>query len=210
VGSENIVAVTEAFVELLAAVTARGMDLDLVGSGRMVVASDVPAGVAASYAVAEGMHHRLWAERYPGVRAELLPGVEFFSESGARAIADLWRARAAASGRQAWWLWNEEWWPLLAGSPGDLVAVHRVTGDVWFVFPDGRRRVVLEPTLEAYWHACASFVPYFDFSAATGRWVPVEGYGGPRGPWHVNFRHVEPAAWFRPGRSGAARDTRLG
>ena len=82
--------------------------------------------------------------------------------------------------------WEDTWWPLLTASPKDVVAVDRVTGEIWFAYSEAGIKEVIAPSLDAYWSACARWVDSFTFDASEGLWNPVAGYHGCEGPWNPN------------------------
>jgi hypothetical protein len=169
------------FASLLAAVESRGLSLELVGPGRAGIATDVPVQVAEIYAIADGMDRARWQDRYPGQVPCLLPMVEFLGEERAREFADMKRRNAELIGVEG--LWNEHWWPLLTSEPKDVIAVHRVTGEVWFSYPEGMVTEVIAPSLDTYWQGCARWVRSFAFDSTRGYWAPMPGYDGEEGPW---------------------------
>ena len=176
---------TEAFDDLLRAAAARGLPDDLVAPGRSVTASDVPGVVAAVYERADGMDRAGFQQRYWGIPAELMPMAELLGEQRAREVIEMHESVAARLGGADPY-WADTWWPLLTASPKDVVAVDRVTGEVWFSYSEAEIKEVIAPSLEAYWSGCARWVQNFTFDTAEGLWNPVDGYRGCEGPWDPN------------------------
>jgi hypothetical protein len=177
-----VLRMSEAFRALLASVESRGFAPALLAPGRIEDIPDCPDQVAATYAVAGGMDEDVWSARFGHAQAQLLPNAVFFGVATSRAFAAMQRRLVAEVGEHARRYWSDDWWPLLS-SQRDVVAVHGVTGEVWFAYPEGEVCEVIAPSLDVYWVGCARWVQNFTFDPTTGWWDPVEGYAGPPGPW---------------------------
>jgi hypothetical protein len=176
------VPVAESFAALLEAVVARGLPAGLLSPGRHVDAPDLPASVAATYAVADGLDVASWTARFEGLPRDLLPMAEFLGEQRARDFIAMSEHVSDLLGEDAYW--ERTWWPLLTASPKDVVAVDRLSGDVWFSYSEAGIKEVIAPSLDAYWSACARWVEHFTFDVADGLWIPADGYRQCEGPWN--------------------------
>ncbi|WP_153505302.1 hypothetical protein [Cumulibacter manganitolerans] len=173
------------FEALLAVLVDRGFDRALLRPGRAVEADDVPASVAATYAVADGLDLVSWRARYDGRAPELMMMAELLGEERSRAYAAMKGGYARRFG-EADPYWEDSWWPLLTSSPKDVVAVDRITGAVWFSYNEARIKEVIAPSLEEYWTGCARWAQNIRFDPVDGLWDPVVGYRGCEGPWDPN------------------------